>query len=341
MSQKYFVGIDISKAKLDVAVIDAQFNTLLEKVIPNNPVKIRTFIGALRRKLKVASDEIMICAEHTGIYTNHLTTVCTDLGVFLWLENPWKVKKASTDIRGKSDQKDALRIALYALRFRDKAVAYQEPDKLTKELKSLAHVRESLQNQRVALENQLREAKTHNPDLYATLKMQFSPVVKALNKQIKQVEKQINEKVKGSPEVAVNMKLLQSIPGIGRQTALMFILATQNFKVFDSPKQMACYAGVVPFPQQSGIMTKRERISKHANKPLKTLLHLAAMAALRATGDLKDYFIRKVKEGKNKMSVINAIRNKLVHRMFSVIQRKTPYIRNRQESFKEDSLLFA
>ena len=62
-----------------------------------------------------------------------------------------------------------------------------------------------------------------------------------------------------------------------------------------------------------------------ANQKLKKLIHLAAMAASRSNSDLKLYYIRKVKEGKNKMSVINAIRNKLIHRIWAVIQRQTPY----------------
>lgn len=340
MNQKYFVGVDISKSKLDVAVMDTTFNILLEKVIPNDPAKIRTFISALRRKLKVASDEILICAEHTGIYGNPLASVCGDVGVFLWMENAWKVKKASSDFRGKSDQKDAKRIAEYALRYRDRALPYREPDALTRELKSLSHVRETLLEQRVALENQLREAKTHNRELYATLKKQFSPVIRTLSKQIGQIEEQIDSKVQQSPEVATNAQLLQSIPGVGKQTALMCILLSGNFTLFESAKHMACYAGVVPFPNQSGVMNKRDRVSKHANQQLKKLLHLAAMAATRASGDLKDYFIRKVKEGKNKMSVINAIRNKIIHRMYSIIKRQEPYVRNWKESIKEDSLNF-
>jgi transposase len=341
MNQKYFVGIDISKAKLDVAVMDTAFNILLEKVIPNTPAGIRTLISALRRKLKVASDDIMVCAEHTGIYGNPLAGVCSDMGVFLWMENAWKVKKASSDFRGKSDQKDARRIAEYALRYRDRAVPYREPDPLTRELRSLSHIRETLIGQRVALENQLREAKTHNRELHAALKKQFAPVIKTLSKQITQVEEQIDSKVEQSPEVASNAELLQSIPGVGKQTALMCILLSGNFTLFESAKHMACYAGVVPFPNQSGVTNKRDRVSKHANQQLKKLLHMAAMAATRVAGELRDYFIRKVKEGKNKMAVINAIRNKLVHRMYSVIKRQEPYVRNWQESIREDSLDFA
>ena len=63
-----------------------------------------------------------------------------------------------------------------------------------------------------------------------------------------------------------------------------------------------------------------------ANQKLKKLIHLAAMAASHSNSDLKAYYIRKVKEGKNKMSVINAIRNKLIHRIWAVIQRQMPYV---------------
>jgi transposase len=341
MNQKYFVGIDISKAKLDVAVMDASYQILLEKVIANNEAKIRTLISAIRRKFKVSAEQIMVCAEHTGIYSNPLSVICEEMSVFLWLENAFKIKKASTDIRGKSDQKDARRIAEYAVRYADKAIAFQRPDELTRELQALVHVRGTLIEQRVRLENQLREAKSHNQELNSTLSKQLKPVLKTLTKQIEHVEKQIEAMVEQNPEVANNAELLQSIPGVGKQTALMFILLSGNFTLFESAKHMACYAGVVPFPNQSGTIIRKERVSRQANQMLKKLLHLAAMAATRAAGDLREYFIRKVKEGKNKMSVINAIRNKLVHRMFSVIKRQTPYVINRQESFNEDSLNIA
>ena len=84
---------------------------------------------------------------------------------------------------------------------------------------------------------------------------------------------------------------------------------------------MACYAGVVPFSNESGTIKKRDRISPMANKTLKKLLHLAAMNAVRYNQELKEYYIRKVAEGKNKMSVLNAVRNKLVHRIYAVVKK--------------------
>ncbi|MEZ4800301.1 MAG: transposase [Flavobacteriales bacterium] len=114
------------------------------------------------------------------------------------------------------------------------------------------------------------------------------------------------------------------MPGIGNPNFVDVHFIPQQLQTFESAKQMACYAGVVPFPNQSGVVNKKIEVSRHANKSLKALLHLAAMAAVKSPGDLKAYYIRKVSEGKNKMSVLNAIRNKLVHRIFSVIKRQTP-----------------
>ena len=122
------------------------------------------------------------------------------------------------------------------------------------------------------------------------------------------------------------MELIKSIPGIGEQTALNFVVYTRNFTAFDTANHLACYAGVAPFPDESGTIVRRAKISGFANKKLKRLLHLAAMAAIRVQGELRNYYIRKVSEGKNKMLVLNNVRNKLIHRMFAVLERQEPYV---------------
>lgn len=77
----------------------------------------------------------------------------------------------------------------------------------------------------------------------------------------------------------------------------------------------------------SGAVRQRPtvRVNHQARKKLKPLFHLAAMAAVRAKGELKTYYERKVAEGKNKMLVLNAVRNKLIHRIYAVVKRKQKY----------------
>ena len=160
-----------------------------------------------------------------------------------------------------------------------------------------------------------------------TLHQQTSePVLLALKKQIAQVDKQIDTEIKADVGLQTRVDLLTSIPGVGRQTALYMLIFTANFTRFDDPKKLASYAGVAPFAYESGTSVRgRTQVSAMANKKLKHLLHMAALGAGRVEGELKAYFERKVGAGKRKMSVLNAVRNKLVHRIMAVMERGTAY----------------
>lgn len=326
MKQKYVIGIDISKSKLDCCVMDFKYKILYEMIIPNTEKKINSFMKDMMKLLKITKEELMICSENTGIYNRPLEILCTQSDYFLWVEHPVKIKKASSDLRGKDDRKDARRIAEYAVRYHDKKLPYKEPSQVVKQMNVLSKSRDSLLLQKTALENQLREAKSHDPFEFKVLSQSFSKTLKTFVSEIKKIEKQLSILIESEGEIKKNKDLLISIPGIGMQTAINFIIITDNFKNFENAKHLACYAGVVPFKNQSGTIVKKERISKMANQKLKKLLHLSAMATIRADKELKAYFVRKVEQGKNKMSVLNAIRNKLVHRIMAVIKRQQPYL---------------
>jgi len=237
-----------------------------------------------------------------------------------------KIKKASADLRGKSDRQDAIRIAEYAVRYQDRVILFTPPSKSIEELNTLNKTRETILAQSVAMKNQLNEAKTHDIESFKVLSKIYQPIMKSIDGQLKKIAKRINEILEENQDMKKNVELIKTIPGVGEQTAVNMLVSTQNFTLFKSAKHLACYAGVVPFLNESGTIVKRARVSKMANQKLKMLLHLAAMAAIRTKSDLKAYYIRKVAEGKNKMSVLNAVRNKLVHRIWAVLQRQTPFV---------------
>jgi transposase len=326
MKQSYFIGADNSKSKNDFAVLSCELVLLKEKVVKNSDSNLKAFFINLFKELKIEASAVLVCCENTGIYSRPLERVCRELGIDLWVEHPLKIKRASTDMRGKNDRQDALRIAEYAIRYQDKQVLYQEPTDVVKDLDRQIKIRETLIGQKVALENQLREAQSHDYEEFKALKEGYKIILKSLEKSILKAENKINELIKNDEQVSQNVELMTTIPGIGKQNAVNLIIATNNFKTFNSAKHLACYAGVVPFQNQSGTIIKRDRVSKMANKTLKKLLHMAAMAAIRFDSEIKAYYIRKVREGKNKMSVLNAVRNKLIHRIMAVITRKTPYV---------------
>lgn len=95
--------------------------------------------------------------------------------------------------------------------------------------------------------------------------------------------------------------MLQSIPGIGKQTSITFIAYTQAFTLFKKHHQFACFA---PFEYSSGSSVRgRTKVSSLANKKIKTILNMAALSAKKYDPQLKLYFEKKIAEGKNKMLV--------------------------------------
>ena len=81
----------------------------------------------------------------------------------------------------------------------------------------------------------------------------------------------------------------------------------------------------MPFEHSSGQYKGKAKVSQIANKQVKSLLHLGAMSAIQYCPSLKGYYERKVKEGKNKMLVINNVRNKLVGRVFACVRENRNY----------------
>ena len=99
------------------------------------------------------------------------------------------------------------------------------------------------------------------------------------------------------------------------------------FSKFQNNRQLACYCGVAAFEHSSGTTVRgKTGVSKFANMDLKSTLHMAAISAIQHNPELKEYYKRKVNDGKNKMSTINAVRNKLLTRIVAVVKRKTPYV---------------
>ncbi len=129
-------------------------------------------------------------------------------------------------------------------------------------------------------------------------------------------------------------ELVTSVDAVGPVTASHMLVVTNEFKSFDCPKKFACHAGIAPFENSSGSSIHgKSQVSPYANKESKKLLHMVAMSAINMEGDLAQYYQRKVQDGKNKMNVINAVRNKIIKRIFACVRDKRnrvagPYEKN-------------
>jgi transposase len=146
-------------------------------------------------------------------------------------------------------------------------------------------------------------------------------------KELKCTDSALDAFVDQNPGIRRNFELLVSIPGIGRVISLYTILYTKNFGQITCPRKFACFAGVVPFKNESGTSVRKgNRVSFYANRNMKGMLNFGAMNAVRADPQLRAYYQKKTAEKNSKVLVLNAVRNKLVHRMFAVAKRGTPYV---------------
>ncbi len=304
-------------------------NKAVHHQFSNDEKGIKKLIGVLKKQKGVDVDNTLVCMENTGIYGKRLSLILFEMQWFVWVETPVAIFRSMGLQRGKNDKVDAKRIALYAMKNQEQAKAWEAPRKEIAALRQLLNTREALIKAFKGLSVSIKEYKeTGNKELSEMMKVSTSNTIKGIKKDIQKIEESIDEIIKNDSSLSNLYKLTTSIPGIGKITSTELICYTNEFKNYTDAKKLACYCGVVPFEHSSGTSVRgRTRVSHMANKPLKTKLHLCAIVAMQHDPELKNYYQRKVKEGKNKMSVINAIRNKLVHRVTAVIKRQTPFVK--------------
>ncbi len=328
---KNFVGIDISKTWFDAALIRSDHPAeVIHQQFCQKPEGYTKMQQWLQQHGVYNNDETLFCMEYTGIYNTGLIHHLVTDNAMLWVEMPLRIKKAGGFERGSDDKAASVKIAWYALRYQDRVKLWKPVDTSIERIKNLVAQRDRIITSITHLSvpvNELKECGcTHEARLMEKLQ---KPALTALQKSKTAIEALITKTVQQDEELNDKVKRVTSIKGIGPVTAVALLVYSKGFTAFDNAKQLACYCGVVPFDKSSGTSVRyKPTVSPFANKKLKKLLHLCAMSAIQNDLDIKQYYERKVKDGKNKMSVINAVRNKLVHRVFAVVRDERMYEKN-------------
>lgn len=327
----FYFGIDVSKRSLDIALVK-EGSIISTHLIENTRADIKDFLKPFVQQFQLAGDQAWICMEHTGIYNNHLLEELLRFKLNICVEPALQIKQSQGITRGKSDIMDAKRIALYAYRNREFLKIWQPQRANLQMLKALLAQRDRLLKVRVQLSTPIQEFTGFlTTPITKALKQTSQATLKAAEGDILKIEKAIDLVVQQDNQISLQFKRATSVTGIGKITALHMIIASGEFERIRTPKQFACHAGVAPFEKSSGSSVRgKTRVSKMANLSLKRLLHMAALSAIHCPGDLKDYYQRKVAQGKNKMSVINAVRNKLISRVYACVSQERDYQTNYQ-----------
>lgn len=328
LNYQHTLGIDISKDKLDYAL--KHHNELTyQGEIPNTLEGLKTLKKVLK-KLKIDLSKILFCCENTGIYNSPLLLFVGENKINLWLEIPYAIKNTLGLARGKNDKADAERIATYAHRYQDKFRPWTPPKKSITKLQILWKRRKTVLKLSTQLKQNLNEIKDmQGKTAYNEAKKSFQNTLKSMEKDLKKIEADLKETLKSDKDLQRLHTVITSVPGVGTVTAIYLIVLTEGFTRLNDPRKLACYGGVAPFPYQSGKSLKgKEKVSPFANKELKTLLHLCAVAILKMDNKFKDFYNKKIEEGKHVMSVINALRNKILHVICACVRKNQEYEKN-------------
>ena len=324
---EHWIGIDVSSATLDFALLDEKGTHLESAQVGNERKAVMKLMGAWRKRYGVMPERSLICMEATGHYTLMLLNMVVAQQWRAWLAHPNDILQSMGIKRVKNDKVDALRIAQYARTFHEKARLFTAQNLKLDRLKHLITRRKHLVRSRA-------RHRTHITDLNRYMdrqvRIEFDRMderqIKLEDKLVAHVDDLILDEIKADPQTQWQYDLLRTIPGVGPQLAAYLVAFTDGFARFNTPRQLSCHAGVAPFERSSGSSVRgRTQVSHQADKSLKTLLHMSALVSVREPGELRQYYERKRAEGKKPILVVNAVRNKLVHRICAVIRNNKPY----------------
>lgn len=326
MKKDWFIGIDISKKTLDVVLYSSSKKHSDEETylkVSNDSDGFKEIFSWLKKK-RITSRELVIGMENMGIYGFDLRLYLESKQVDYCAFMPLDLKLSLGLIRGKNDKVDAERIAYYTWLHRDELHYSRLSDSSILRLQELAAERKRFVKQLAEYESLLTESK----DRSKTASYNRAEKAKTfLEEEIKEVEKEMQETIERDPVLLKNYALLLSIKGIGSVNAISTIVHTNNFEGFETARQYACYLGIAPFEHTSGTTIKgKPKVSHIGAKLLKADLSQAAKSAVVWDREMKMYYERKIKEGKAYGVVLNAVKFKLVCRMFAVVRRGTPFV---------------
>ena len=325
-----FIGIDVSKLTFDAAVLQQEtFDNPQSKSFLNNKEGYKKLLKWLK-SFKAQKQASVFCFEHTGVYAFHLCCFLEDNNLDYCYESALKINRSLGIIkRGKSDKADAADIAKYLYQKREELSFYKLPSRAIQKLKALISFRRRMLKQKVSLSISSSEIAAFSDKQTAhIIKNESKKIITRLEKQINKIDEEIVSLMENDSELAEKYKLARSVVGIGPVISAHMIAKTNGFTNFKNGRDFSSYCGSAPFERSSGTSIKKVvHVSKAADKELKSLLTNAAYVAIRYDNEIRAYFMRKIKEGKNEFCVINAIRNKLIHRVFAVVNRGTPFVK--------------
>lgn len=331
MESRLFNGCDMSQDTFTYCLRNAHV-ILCQGKVENKVTHIRKWLRELKKDRQVDLNQVVFCMEHTGVYGLLLLRLLHESNLTVCVESATQIKLSLGLQRGKNDKVDAQRIAEYAMRYTDRLKQWKPKRPIIQKLQLLNSLRARLLKAKNSISGPTLDVKRFiGKNEYEMMKRSSQAALNGIARNIKEVDQQIEALIKSDENLSKLNRLVTSVHGVGIVTFSAILVRTNEFQDYTDAKKFACTAGLAPFEHTSGKSIRgKSRVSHRAHKDIKTLLHMCAIGCIGRKGELKDYYDRKVAEGKNKMLIINAMRNKLVHRIFAVVRDGVMYQKNYQ-----------
>jgi len=330
-----FIGVDISKKWIDVALtVDGIKSQMVHRQFDNNQKGFKNLIAWINKDVKqkqfaALKNNWICCMEHTGLYSLPLCRFLEQEQIDYKLESALRIKRSLGIQRGKDDKADSKAIARYVSLHHKTLKISKLPTQALLDLKDLLAYRARLLKQLNALKVAAREGRkfASKESISQWVYEDSKEIIQQLQNKMKMIKTKLVQMINENEAIKNIFDLVTSVKGIGLIIGLQMIIHTNCFEAFDSAKKFACYIGIAPFHHQSGISINKEaKISRLGHKKLKALFSNGVASAIQHDKELKAYYERKLAQGKNKFKVLNAVKNKLVHRIFATVKRGTPYV---------------
>lgn len=329
----FCIGVDVSKLTLDVSLVLVEGHLRYARgsvTIANTPEGLKELRRWLKQQGVCFDETTKVVMENTGMYHRLLMNWVKKSGLHYCVDNAARIKWSLGITRGKDDKIDAQRIAMYGAKNLQELQWNNGSEERLMLLKDLLTTRESIVKQIQQLQVPLNERKQYLEEKQIReMERLLAPAIVGLKESLKKLSAAIQKAIASDMELLRLYKLALSVPCIGPQTAAAMLCDTRAFTGYENASQLSSYCGVVPFGYRSGTSIRgKNKVHPMANKNLKRLLHMCVLSGIRKYPEFKDYYERKIAEGKHAMSVINALRNKLVIRVAAVVKRGEPYVDN-------------
>lgn len=322
----FYIGIDVSKAKLDCSLlIDATNNKRKSKVIVNSKTGISDLL-AWTNKQHVTNDQLHAILEGTGVYHEQAAQTLHDAGVRVSIVNPAQVRNFAFGlaIRHKTDDMDSFVLARYGALVQPEV--WIPPSQEARTLQALLKRREAIAQDLIRENNRLEKA--NSTDTPLSIQQSLKDSLQFLKEQLTKIQQDIDNHTNSHTNFKEDLELLQSIPAVGPQVSNHLLAVVHNHR-FDDADKLTAYLGLIPVQRQSGSsILGRSHISKAGPPQIRAILYMAAISATRYNPHVKALYLRLLERGKSKRSALCAAMRKLVQLCFGVLKTRLPYQEN-------------